>query len=114
MQDVAGLTGQLSQVLPEQSKADIEKIHEFINKHPYVEAVFNDAFAQIHKYFPHANLSVKIMSDPEIVNDARLVIHISPELTLPEALHKEQEFNYAWGLAAERQAKGKLLISVQF
>lgn len=90
------------------------EVLEGLEKHPSLVALLLETSAKINNYFPDSQRFLEVVTDPEIINDAQLVIFISPNLTADEAVHRLDQFEDDWWLDAWYQTQGKLSVIVEF
>lgn len=90
------------------------EVLEWLEKHPSLVALLLEASTKINNYFPDSQRFLEVVTDPEIINDAQLVIFISPKLTPNGAVHRLDQFEDDWWLDASYQTQGKLAVMVEF
>lgn len=90
------------------------EVLEWLEKQPSLVALLLEVSAKINNYFPDSQCFLEVVIDPEVINDAQLVVFISPNLSPDEAVHKLEQFEDDWWLDASYQTQGKLSVMVEF
>jgi len=106
---------------PPPSRAEIESLKQFyvfreprevlgfLDKHPFLVPLLQEAPDRIRQYFPDSPLVLKTAPDPEY-DDEQLAICIDTDITDPEKAIDTLEQIDDWWLDASAQARGKMLI----
>lgn len=91
-----------------------EKVLELIDGNAFLVPLLAEAYSAITKCFPHVQLFLSTFSDPEGLDEERLVIFIASNFTPEETLKKLDQLDDDWWLEALDRTYGKLSINVEF
>jgi hypothetical protein len=92
-------------------------ILHFIQMHPFLIPLLVEAYSNIQKEFPYSQIFLKIANDPEELDADKadkLVASIATNLDVDEATDALARFDKRWRSSARKQARGKLLITLEF
>lgn len=90
------------------------ELQQFLETAPFLTPLLQEAHGVIHGYFPQAALFLKVIPDPEVPGDTRLVAAIAPTCPPDEAVAKFTQFLDTWWLDSEEQAQGQLAIVLEY
>jgi hypothetical protein len=90
------------------------KIHHFLEKNLFLIPLLNEAYATIRTYFPEEQLYLKLVTDPEAVDEEQLVVFIAVENDTEEASQALEKLDEEWWLLAMERAQDKLCITLEF
>lgn len=91
-------------------KADVR---EFVRAHPQLLALLMEARGEIESRFPGANVTLRLLTDPEIPNRKDLYVGIETDLCVNDALSRLGELDEAWWLDRAAQADGLMCVDVE-
>jgi len=91
-----------------------EEVLWFLESYPFLASLLLEAYDNIGNYFPHTQVFLEVVSDPEATNDYQLVSSIATNLDPDEVIDTLEEFDEDWWLDALDRAQGKLCINVEF
>ncbi len=86
----------------------------YLGQSTFLLPLLQEAFQQIKIYLPESQLFLELVTDPEIPNDSKLVVFISPKDEPEPAFEKFKQFQKKWWLIASKQAKGQLYIMPEY
>jgi len=74
-----------------------------------------EAYSKIADYFgPYPQISLEVVTDPEVADGHELVAFILTNLPPHEALNRLERFDEDWWLEASHKAEGNLCIHLEF
>lgn len=101
------------------------EVLRFLETYPFLASLLLEAYGRIKKYFSDAQIFLKVVADPEAINDdldnntemmddyEELVAFIATHLAPQEAVEKLKQFYQEWWLQAAKLSKGKLGINLE-
>ncbi|MDQ2888077.1 MAG: hypothetical protein M3Y39_18560 [Chloroflexota bacterium] len=90
------------------------KIHHFLENNLFLIPLLKEAYTNIRKYFPYVQLFLKLVVDPEAIDDEQLVVFIAVEKDIDEASQALDRLDEEWWLSAMKRAQDKLCITLEF
>jgi hypothetical protein len=90
------------------------EILQFIATNQFLLDLLPEAQSNIINYFPGSELALRVITNPEGVDDSQLVLFIITNLTPEDALSMLQQFDDAWWIDALDRTQGKLCITLEF
>ena len=90
------------------------EVRQFLDAASFLVPLLQEAPSAIRDYFPQAALFLKVVFDPEVPGDTRLVVAIAPTCPPDEAVTKFTQFLDTWWLDAEEQSQGQLAIVLEY
>jgi hypothetical protein len=109
--------------LTEEEVATLEKLYYltgryqvlgFIEKNSFLVPLLLEAPGKIKKFFPNSPLFLKLVADPEEINQVELVIFIGTNHNSDEAFNKLDQLEEDWWLDTLIQARCKLSIMTKY
>jgi hypothetical protein len=91
-----------------------EQILSFVENYPALLPLLIDAQEVIRRYFPNTKLALKMFVNPEVVDDASLVILIKSNYSPRETLDRFDSFNDDWGFSTSDRVEGRLTFNLEF
>lgn len=92
-----------------------EEVSEFLEAHPFLVPLLEEARGQIAQYFgPSSEVVLEVVTDPEAENDRELFALVQTTLSADEALPGLDRLDQEWWLDASDQAHCLLNIDVEF
>jgi hypothetical protein len=76
--------------------------------------LLHDIHAQLLNYFPLAKTYLQVVTDPEIPDDVKLFVKISPQTEPDEAWERLKQFKREWWFSNSDRADGKLAITLEY
>jgi hypothetical protein len=90
-------------------------VRHFLEAHPYLPPLLDEAHPYIARCFPNASLTLRVEGDPETGPLAdQLVVRIGITSGPEAALAHLKRFDSEWWLDKVAQAQGKLVINLEF
>jgi hypothetical protein len=89
-------------------------VSDFLQAHPELTALLNEAYQELRKYFSSEDLKLELVADPEIIGDQQLFVYIFTSLSVTDALEKFDEFDEQWWLERIDRANGLLNFNLRF
>ena len=87
----------------------------FLDENPYLVPLLDEAKARILDYFPDPEITLSVESDNEVnIQGEQLAMLIGTTLSPEDALEKLKRLDKDWWLDKVAQARGKLVINVEF
>jgi len=98
------------------------EVVQFLEAHPFLVPLLLEAYGKIKTYFSDAQLFLKVVADPEAIDDnletlddhKELVIFIATDLDPDKAIDRLNQLDENWWLDVSDQAEGKLNIHLEF
>ena len=90
------------------------EVYSFLSKNPALMPLLVRGAECIREYFPHAELILEFMADPEVPGAEQLLILIQTDFSVDEALDRLDLVDEDWWFGASHQAYGKLCVDVEF
>jgi hypothetical protein len=90
------------------------EVRRFIGRSQSLLDLLSEARSHLSTYFPGSKLALRVITDPESVDDCQLVLFIMTNLAPENALSRLQQFDDAWWVDALDRAQGKLCITLEF
>jgi hypothetical protein len=72
------------------------KVQKFLEKHSFLLPLLLEAPGRIHHFFPNSPLSLRVMDDPELVEQEQLIISIPSDLEPQEAVNRQNQLDDEW------------------
>src|SRR5260221_57661 len=91
-----------------------ERVSEFLEIHPFLKPILQEARAKIADYFPDSSVFLEIFVEPEEIASSRLVAYIKSGFSAEETLEKLHQLDNDWWLDAVDKTDEKLSINVEF
>jgi hypothetical protein len=92
-----------------------EEVMEFLQAHPFLVPLLEEARGQIRQYFgPSPEVVLEVVTDPEAENDRERFALVQTTLAADEALCCLDRLDQEWWLDASDQAHCLLNIDVEF
>lgn len=86
---------------------------QFVRAHPQLLALLMEARGEIELRFPGANVTLRVLTDPEIPDRQDLYVGIETDLCVNDALSRLGELDEAWWLDRADQADGLVCLDVE-
>lgn len=93
---------------------DADEVRAFVNAHPVLHPLLEEAPRQIHQFFEGAPLSLEVVRDPEAPQDAQLMLLIHTFLEVDEADALLRALDKSWWLDQISIARGALFITLEY
>ena len=90
-----------------------EEVLWFLERYPFLVPLLLEAYYEIEKYFPHSQVFLEVVTDPEAIDDYQLIAFIATNFGPDEAVDRLEQFDEDWWLDALNRAQGKLCIDVE-
>ena len=91
------------------------EVSRFIERHPFLVPILSEAYSRIEHYFGlYPQVSLEVVSDPEVQGLVELFGYIVTRLTPEEAGERLQGFDRGWFLNQLPRVKGLLNFDVEF
>lgn len=91
-----------------------EEVSDFLYRHQELFLILLEAEKKIKEYFFNGQLSLKIITDPEIANWETLMITIHTQLEVDQAFDRLKQLDNDWWLDVFAQVGNKLNIHIDF
>ena len=95
---------------------NLKEISDYIVINTEVVDILEEAFVFLKRYFGNKfkKLTLRLVHDPEIINEKYLVVDISTKLSPLEALKKLDNFDENWWLDKVEEFDNNLIFNIDF
>ncbi len=90
-----------------------DEVRGFIEQHPRLASILQQAPAEIRKYFPDSYLSLQLSVDPEEPDFVELVVWVATSYDPKTAVAKLLDMDRDWWLCAMRRKENKFSINIE-
>ena len=92
---------------------DANDVKSFLEENPFLISLLQEAYIHIREYFPHSDVVLEVVTDPEIMGEKDLVAFIVVEQTAEEASQALDRLDEEWWMEALDRAQDKLHITLE-
>lgn len=93
---------------------DSKAVISYLVNHSSLIPLLLEAYGKIPNYFPHSQVFLQIVTDPEMIDDEQLVIYIGTDLAPDKAVDRLEALDENWWLDASLETDGELCIHLEF
>ena len=90
------------------------EVLRFLDEYPFLVPLLLEAPPKIEDHFPESPLFLTVLADPEVGDDAQLVLSIGVDFPPDQALLRLQQLDIEWWLDSVSQTEGRLCIDVEY
>jgi transcriptional regulator with XRE-family HTH domain len=95
------------------SVVDEDDVGRMLQAEPDLAPLINEAAEQLLVFIPDARLSLKHLVDPDWDEGEELLLSVSTDLEVDEALEALNRFDQEWWFANGRRARGLLIVDLR-
>lgn len=89
-----------------------DEVLDFLQKYPFLVPVLLEAPEKIQPYFPSARLFLELFQVPEAPDNSHLIISVSTDLAVEEAIETLHQLDGAWLLNLPNRILRKIATDV--
>ena len=93
---------------------DAHEVTGFLQEYPFLIPLLQEAYIHIKRHFPHSDVALRVMTDPEVMGGKQLIVFILVEQTAKEASPVIDQLDEEWGLDAMERVQDLLCITLEF
>lgn len=93
---------------------DSKAVISYLVNHSSLIPLLLEAYGKIPHYFPHSQVFLQVVADPEMIDDEQLVIYIGTNLAPDQAVDGLEALDEHWWLDASLETDGELCIHLEF
>lgn len=90
------------------------EVVRFVSGNTFLLGWLRPTYYMIREYLPHSEVYLKVVTDPEVDEDTKLVAFAVTDLDPDEAIEQLGQFDKRWMSNLPRQIEGEFVVTVEF